>query len=57
MKTQCQTIRLAAAIAAFLVVFALGSDRAAGQFIITEIIDANGDGAPPSRSPSTGDMK
>lgn len=57
MKTQCQTIRLAAAIAAFLVVSPLGSGRAAAQFIVTEIIDATGDGPPPSRSPSTGEMK
>ena len=57
MKTQCQTIRPAAAIAAFLVIFALGSGRAAGQFIITEIIDANGDGEPPSRRPSSGEIK
>ena len=42
MKTQGQTIRLAAALAALLVVSALGSGRAAGQ-VITEIIDVNGD--------------
>ncbi len=33
------------ALAAILVVFALGSGRAAAQTIITEIIDATGDGA------------
>ena len=45
MRTQRQTIRLSVAITSFLVVSALGSGRAAGQFIITEIIDATGDGA------------
>ena len=44
MKTQCQTIRLTGALAAILVVFALGSGRAAAQ-TITEIIDSTGDGA------------
>ena len=32
-------------LAAILVVSALGSGQAAAQFIITEIIDATGDGA------------
>ena len=32
-------------LAATLVVFALGSGRAVGQFDITEIVDATGDGA------------
>ena len=44
MKTKCQTIRLAAALAAVLAVSALGSDRATAQFIVTRIIDATGDG-------------
>ncbi len=44
MKAQCQTIRLAMALCALLVVSALGSGRAAGQFFVTEIIDTTGDG-------------
>ncbi len=45
MKTQCQTIRLVAALAAVLVASALPTGRAAAQTIVTEIIDATGDGA------------
>ena len=44
MKTQSQTIRLAAALAAFLAVSALGADWAAAQLVVSEIIDATGAG-------------
>lgn len=42
-RAQCQTIRLAAAVAVILVVCAMGAGRAGGQPFITQIIDNAGD--------------
>ncbi len=45
MKAESLAIRFAATMTALFIAFGVGSGGAAGQLVVTEIIDANGDGA------------